>query len=241
MTRRCTRITLALVMPLLLWSCVLVPGKFVSTMMINADRSFAFTYKGEVIALDPSSAVKGLPDKPRETAPSTKPSAFAEQDNDKDSPASDDPEAEREAKYREIAAALTKEVGYRSVAYEGKGKFRIDYAIAGTLTHNFAYPFNSDAEAIIPFVAIELRQGGTVRLKAPGFAKGSGGSGMGSMGTSMDAGRTLDGTFTLTTDAEIVSQNNEAGAQTANGRKSITWRVTPLSTDAPTAVLRMKG
>jgi len=237
MTHRTARIALALVMPLLLWSCVLVPGKFVSTMTINADRSFTFTYKGEVIALDPSSAMKGLGDGPGTPERSAKPSALVDQDKAASEPA--DSQAEREAKNREIAAALVREIGYRSVVYQGKGKFLIDYAITGTLTHNFAYPFNSDAEAVFPFVVVELRQGGTVRLKAPGFAKGGGSSGMGGMGSSMDGGRTLDGTFTLETDAEIVSQNNESGAQTANGRKTIVWRVTPILNDAPTAVLRL--
>ena len=50
----------------------------------------------------------------------------------------------------------------------------------------------------------------------------------------------LDGTFTLDTDAEIVSQNNEDGPQPAGGRKTISWKVSPLTRDAPTAVLRLK-
>ena len=41
-------------------------------------------------------------------------------------------------------------------------------------------------------------------------------------------------------DAEIVSQSNEEGARTAGGRKSVSWRVTPLTKEAPSAVLRLK-
>ncbi len=38
--------------------CVLTPGRFVSKLTISGDRTFSFTYKGEVVALDPSSAMK---------------------------------------------------------------------------------------------------------------------------------------------------------------------------------------
>ena len=41
-------------------------------------------------------------------------------------------------------------------------------------------------------------------------------------------------------DAEIVSQNNEEGAKAVGTRRQIVWRATPLTKDAPTAVLRLK-
>ncbi|MBN9918207.1 hypothetical protein JND32_15015, partial [Listeria monocytogenes] len=47
-------------------------------------------------------------------------------------------------------------------------------------------------------------------------------------------------TFTLDTDAEIVSQNQEDGAVTTGTRKTVTWKATPTTKDAPTAVLRFK-
>src|ERR1700712_6012332 len=62
--RGLARLAGIIVAPLLLMGCLLTPGKFVSTMTVNADRTFAFTYKGEVIAMDPSSMMKGLGDKP---------------------------------------------------------------------------------------------------------------------------------------------------------------------------------
>ena len=46
------RYLIAILAPLLLVGCILSPGKFTSTMTINADRTFAFTYQGEVIASD---------------------------------------------------------------------------------------------------------------------------------------------------------------------------------------------
>ena len=248
MIERLAKFMVALAAPLLLVGCILTPGKFTSTLTINADRTFAFTYKGEVYAIDPSSALKGIGDKPAggdtDAPAEAKPSVYkiAAKSKSKRNAVSE-PDADSEAKNREIAAALSKEVGYRSVVYKGKGKFLIDYAINGTLTHNFVYPFNSDAEAVFPFIVVELRQGNTVRVKAPGFAKGSGNDGAaGGMGGGMgqdSASKLLDGVFTLDTDAEIVSQNNEDGAKTVGARRTVTWRATPLSKDAPTAVLRL--
>jgi hypothetical protein len=240
------RFLIAVLAPLLLVGCILTPGKFVSTMTINADRTFAFTYKGEVYAIDPSSALKGIGDKPAtEESPTAKPTVYqiASTNRKQGKPPEAAPDADSETKNREIAASLSKELGYRSVVYKGKGKFVIDYAINGTLTHNFVYPFNSDAEAVFPFIVIELRQGNTVRIKAPGFAKGSGNDGAaGGMGGGMgqdSASKLLDGTFTLDTDAEVISQNNEDGAKTIGGRRVISWRATPLTKDAPTAVLKL--
>ena len=230
------RAVMALAAPLVLWGCVLTPGKFVSSLTVNADRSFAFAYKGEVVAVDPSSAMKGMPVSSDAKA------------GDGDAPKADAPkpdvtsEADADAKNREIAVALSKEAGYRSVVYRGKGKFDIDYAVSGTLSHSFLFPFNVDAQAVLPFLMVEVRQGGAVRVRAPGFANSQSSSGaMGALGgAASDTAKYLDGVFTLDTNAEIVSQNNEDGAKTVGGRKQIMWRATPLTKDAPTAVLRFK-
>ena len=211
------RIALAFAAPLLLAGCLLTPGKFTSKLVLNADRSFTYSYVGEVYALDPEASMSAVKDQP-----------------------SPEKKAEAETRNRAVADALSKEAGYRSVRYMGDGKFLIDYQLSGQLTHNFVYPFNLDAQAIVPFIAIELRAGGTVRVKAPGFANDSKDQAgpMSGMGDS-SAGR-LDCVFVLDTDAEIVSQNNEDGPQEAGGRKTISWKATPLTRDPPTAVLRLR-
>ncbi|MES2290722.1 MAG: hypothetical protein V4530_13390 [Pseudomonadota bacterium] len=221
------RFALALVAPLMLLGCVLTPGKFVSTLSINADRSFAFTYKGEVIA------------------PQQEQASEEKADGDAAKPADKEPAEDNEAKLRAMADALSKEAGYKSVVYRGKGKFDIDYAITGRLDHGFVFPFNTDAEVMFPFLAIELRQGGLVRVKAPGFAN-SKSNGMpdatGGLASrpSADLAKYLDGVFTIDTDAEIVSQNTEEGAKAAGKRKTLSWKATPLTKDAPAAVLRLR-
>ncbi len=151
-----------------------------------------------------------------------------------------------DAKNREITAALSKEAGYKSVVYRGRGKFDVDYAISGSVSHSFLLTFNADAQAVLPFVMVEVRLGGAARVRAPGFSgdKDSGGaiSGLGGMGGgASEASKYLDGAFVLDTDAEIVSQNNEDGVKTVGKRKQIAWRVTSLTKDAPMAVLRLKN
>lgn len=244
------RVLFALCAPLLLSACLLTPGKFTSTLDIRADRSFTFTYKGEVIAFDASKEMmKGLPggDMPKKEKESGEedstdsdfaPTALADEAGSAEA-LDFSKDADSETKMKAMAEALSKEAGYKSVQYVGKNIFLIDYEAHGILNHGFVYPFNIDAEIVFPFIAIELRGKDMVRVKAPGFAnEDSKKGGMGGMGAPAPESK-LDGTFTLTTNAEIVSQNNEAGAVTApNGRK-IVWKATPLTKDEPMAVLRV--
>ncbi len=248
MFERISRLAFACIAPLLLVGCILTPGKFVSTLSINKDRSFTFTYKGEVIAIDPASEMS----KSMKSVGENDDDADAEKDGDKKDlmdevkkgPAADDEskkkDEEVERKRRAIAEALSKEAGYKSATYIGDGKFAIDYAMSGMLTHNFIYPFNSDAEIMFPFLMIEVRGGNTARMRAPGYADDSDSrskSGMGTPGGG-DTSKFLDGVFTLDTDAEIVSQNSEDGATKVGGRSVIKWRANPLTKDAPSAVVR---
>ncbi|MDF7776259.1 hypothetical protein P1X14_13460 [Sphingomonas sp. AOB5] len=237
-----------LIVPMVLAGCLFTPGKFVSTLTINKDRSFTYTYKGEVIALDPDSASgmgPGSGDMAMENSV-----IYSDETGNAIEPAEDysaeqaktnaEKQAKRDAQFRELAVQLAKEPGYNSVEYLGSNKFRVDYSISGMLTHNFVYPFNQDAAMVFPWLAIELRGKETVRVKAPGFAKQDmSGMGMAGAGGGSGLDSTADGTFTLTTDAEIVSQNNEDGATKTGTKSVITWRVTPLSKDAPSAVLRL--
>jgi hypothetical protein len=255
MTARVTRLALVLLAPLMLVGCLLAPGKFTSTLTINADRTFTYSYQGEVYAFDLNEAMKDMPSGGDDDTKTTDGVSLQKigfdrngqkngkgDKNSKDS-AKDDAKAQAaaDAKNREMAATLSKEAGFRKVTYVGDGKFVIDYQISGKLDHTYLFPYNLDAGIIIPFVAVEIRANGTARVKAPGFANDSKDtSGMGGSDASKASAK-LDGTFILDTDAEIVSQNNEEGAKTANGRKTVTWKATPLSTTAPMAVVRFAG
>ncbi|HJT40296.1 MAG TPA: hypothetical protein VJ762_08200 [Sphingobium sp.] len=239
----------ALASCLALSACLVTPGKFESTLDIRADRQFSFTYKGEILASD----MKGMGPSPAtpsggplDGGPDKKDSALHQTALQKPAPAEErfdgsNDDRSDETQMQAIAASLTKEKGFRSARYMGKHRFEIDYAISGRLTHAFLFPFNSDAEIVLPFVAVELRGDDRVRVKAPGYSNGfdKSGEGMGASGSGSEAAKALDGVFTLTTDAEIVSQNQEEGAQTAPQGKRLSWRITPLTSEAPTATLRV--
>jgi hypothetical protein len=229
------RLAALLLMPLLLSGCLLTPGKFSARLAVNADRSFTFSYQGEVIALDPDKAMSG--------AMTGAMSGVLDRDAKAKSAGASDREAESSdtsAKNAALAEALGREAGYRTVRYLGGNRFLIDYQLSGTLSHGFVFPFNSDAGAIFPFLSVELRGNGTVRIKAPGFAADDTRLGGDGPGKSRPAAE-LDGVFVIDTDAEIVSQNSEDGAAAgAPGRRLLSWKATPLTRDAPTAVLRLK-
>ncbi|MEJ7933267.1 hypothetical protein WG907_03230 [Sphingobium sp. AN558] len=247
----------ALAAAMLLSGCLVTPGRFESALDIRADRSFTFSYKGEIIASDvgkdamTSGAVEPTADdgsaKSLESAYDDA-QMFRIADADRQETFGDAKTQDDSAQMQAIAAALVKEKGFRSARYLGQHKFAIDYAISGRLTHAFLFPFNIDAQIILPFIAVELRGDDKVRVKAPGFSNGfdkSQGPAMGAGGPGEDAAKALDGVFTLTTDAEIISQNQEDGASSipagqAQTGKQIRWRITPLTSDAPTATLRLR-
>ncbi|MEA3052248.1 MAG: hypothetical protein QOG72_1151 [Sphingomonadales bacterium] len=225
---------------LVLSSCILSPGKFVSTLHIAKDRSFTFTYVGEVILLDPAAAMQqGMQD-------GLAGAAAGDEDGDEDGnnaapaepatpavPAAETAKSIEEAKA--VAEALSKEVGYRSVEYLGHNKFRVDYAMTGRLDRSFVYPINMDAKSIIPWIAVEVRKDRTARILAIAF--GDQDMDMGSAAKPDSQPKERSGTFTFTTDAELVMQNNEEGMAPGPGTR-VVWKVTPTSKTVPTAVVR---
>ena len=238
------RFAFAAAAALLLSSCILSPGKFVSTLHIGKDRSFTFTYVGEVILLDPAAAMQqGMQE--GMAAPADRPDdADVDPEDvlanaaDAAPPAPASPAAETAqqiAERKAIAEALSKEVGYRSVEYLGKNKFRVDYSMTGRLDRSFVYPVNLDAKSIIPWVAVEVRKDRTARIKAIAF--GDEEEDMGSAAKPDGPEKEREGTFTLTTDADLVMQNNEEGTAPGPGTK-VVWKVTPTSKTVPTAVVR---
>lgn len=255
---RLMRWLVAIAAPLLLASCILTPTKFVSTLDIRTDRSFTFTYVGEVqLAKTKSDLDEDTPkgdkqswDKDKAQKPTLYKSAWLTDLKGSPIAATKDDFSDTQdeaSQMKALAEALSKEYGFRSVKYVGNRKLAIDYAISGKLDHAFVFPFNPDGDVILPFVAVELRGKDRLRVKAPGYANQQsmsaslgGLGGMPAAGADADASSALDGTFTLTTNATIVSQNQEDGAQTLpNGGKKIVWKANPQTKEAPLAVLQV--
>lgn len=228
---RFARVCAAIAPLLLLTSCLLSPGKFTSSLDIRKNGAFTYSYVGEVVVSDPSSQ---MPD-------------TSEADTGKDAKAVTpakpaDKAKEVAARLREVADALAKEKGFRSVKVIGDNKLSVDYRISGKLDHSFLFPFNIDAKAIVPFIAVEVRADGKVRMQAPAFGNAGDASPVGDMGGMTGGGSDVkerSGTFTLTTDAEIVSQNQEDGAVATATGKQIVWNITPATTTVPLAVLKL--
>ncbi|HYI39530.1 MAG TPA: hypothetical protein VE053_04340 [Allosphingosinicella sp.] len=239
---------------LTLSSCILSPGKFVSALHIAKDRSFTFTYVGEVVLLDPAAAMtKGMEDGLNSAGDSTE-GGMIDLDDDGVGNSVDDvssnmavvmkptvpaaPAAESAksiAEAKAVAEALSKEVGYRSVVYLGRNKFRVDYSMTGKLDRSFVYPINMDAKSIIPWIAVEVRKDRTARIMAIAF--GDQQTDMANAAKPDSGPKEREGTFTFTTDAELVMQNNEEGMAPGPGKK-VVWKVTPASKTVPTAVVR---
>jgi hypothetical protein len=235
---------------LTLSSCILSPGKFVSTLHIGKDRSFTFAYVGEVILLDPAAAMQqGVEDGLAGATPNAAGQASADEDalfgnladdstdaSPPGAPAKPAAEtAQQVAEAKAVAEALSREAGYRSVEYLGKNKFRVDYAMTGKLDRSFVYPVNMDAKSIIPWIAVEVRKDRTARVMAIAF--GDQDMNMGGAAKPDSQPKERSGTFTFTTDAELVMQNNEEGMAPGPGKK-VVWKVTPASKTVPTAVVR---
>jgi hypothetical protein len=228
------RLAVALAAPLLLVSCVLSPGRFVSTLHIAKDRSFTFAYAGEVILIDPATTFgEGLAEGIADPAAGGEGEEAAPAPAKPAKPAAETAQSIAEGKA--IAEALSKEVGYRTVEYLGNHRFRVDYSLSGRLDRSFVYPVNVDAKSIIPWVAVEVRNDGTARVKALAF--GDPEEGMGSMAKPDGPEKERSGTFTVTTDAELVMHNNEEGKAPGPGTK-VVWKVTPTSKTTPTAVVK---
>lgn len=151
----------------------------------------------------------------------------------------------------EMADRLRKQAGWKSVIYKGDGLYDVDFAISGRIDHDFAFPTIERFPMANAFVTVIRRADGSVRVDAPGFGP-SGGSGnaMGSLAAlaAMDKAKDgeklpvpeMDGTFTVTTDGEILANNTDDGASKGSGGQTLSWKVSPRSSAAPTALVRLK-
>jgi hypothetical protein len=137
--------------------------------------------------------------------------------------------------------------GWKQVTHKGKGVFDVVYEKSGRLDHDFIFPVFPDVDWIIPFVHATRRGDGRVLVRAPAFAQPQGFGAAGGTGGMAafggERGSPLpkpQGSFTLTTDAEILTNNTENGASAgAGGTKVLKWVVGPLDSKKPEALLKL--
>jgi hypothetical protein len=145
---------------------------------------------------------------------------------------------------RKFAATLLKYKGWRSVAYQGKGVFLVDYHSEGTLPQDVVFPMIPDSDLILPFIAMRRRADGAVLVSAPAFTGGSGPFGarakmMGLPDKSDGPQSRAQGRFTIVTDGEILTNNSEDGATPHAGGRALKWDVDAASAKVPEALVRL--
>ena len=148
----------------------------------------------------------------------------------------------------ELAARLRKQTGWRKVLYRGDGLYEVDFAIAGSASHDFSFPSIERFPMANPFVQVIVRNDGTVRVDAPGFGPGAAGEPYRSMmqAAAMSEGKpdapklpAMDGRFTITTDGAVLANNTDEGPQPDTTGQRLSWTVNARSAAAPTALIRL--
>lgn len=158
----------------------------------------------------------------------------------------------------EFVARIKKQKGWRTVVHKGNGLFEVDYAISGRIDQDFTFPIIEKTQGLTPFVVAVARANGAVRIDAPAFAAAGQGAFMGgSMGgllpifqamgaaggsdeAKMFAGLPkLDGTFTLHTDGDILTNNTDDGPATQGQMRTLAWKITPRRDQPPEALIML--
>ena len=147
----------------------------------------------------------------------------------------------------EFATRLQGQGGWKKVVHKGEGLFEVDYEISGRLDHDFVFPVFDRIEFIMPFVQAARLGPDRIRVTAPAFVKPGGDwMGMSPAGAAAMMGRErrwpfreAEGTFTLVTDAEILTNNTRDGPSSEGGTRTLRWTVSPLDRARPEALLKL--
>lgn len=273
---------------LLLSGCLLLPGKFASTLDLRADGTFTFVYEGQMLFLPMSKELAG--ELSNDTAVETVDAAWEpfcyDEETFEERACTEEEKAQRIKENEEmragmaksekerqeqmvrllagidpkdpeagnkLAAQLERQAGWDSVTYRGDGVFDVKYRITSQLDHDFAFPAIEGMNWVPPFVHITRRDGGAVRIDAPGYSTQAPSNGMSpafllfGRGFGTGAGSDdmpdldlIDGSFTLTTDGEILANNTDEGPAPRGSDKTLEWKVGPASSQAPTALIRIR-
>ncbi|MCR2832943.1 hypothetical protein [Parerythrobacter lacustris] len=278
---------------LALSSCILLPGKFASTLDLRSDGTFTFTYDGQMLFLPMSEefASEEPGDTPVDEAAieaGWEPSCFDEETYEQRD-CTEEEKAERIRQDEELraeiarsekerneqmirllagidpkdpeagnkfAAQLERQAGWESVVYRGNGVFDVKYRITSRIDHDFAFPSIEGMNFIPPFVQINRRDSGAVRINAPGYSAQAITNGLSpafllfgqSMGASDpmagkgddDMMQFIDGSFVVTTDGEILANNTDEGPVARGSDKSLEWKINSHASQAPTALIRIR-
>lgn len=261
-------------MLLVLAGCLLMPGKFTSSLDLRRDGTFAFAYAGEIHVLALSDLARQnqtfrphpcYNDDGMEERPCTKAETAQQKKDWDEAQARGADKRKRDADSmkaflggidpgdpkaaEELAQRLRRQAGWKNVVSRGNGRFDVEFAIAGRLDHDFAFPTIERFPYANAFVQIAVRNDGTVRVDAPGFGPPGGSEALGGM---MMGGATgmggedapdmprIDGAFTIRTDGAILANNTDEGPRPDASGQKLDWRILPQGAAAPMALVRLK-
>ncbi|PXW69562.1 hypothetical protein C7451_11682 [Blastomonas natatoria] len=158
----------------------------------------------------------------------------------------------------EFIVRIKKQKGWREVIHKGDGLFSVDYAVSGRIDQDYSFPTIERVQGISPFVVATARTNNAVRIDAPAFI-GAGqssllGGNMGGLmslfaaiGASSDGpeGKLLasmpkaEGSFTIRTDGEILTNNTEDGPSGSGALRVLEWKVNARRDRAPEALIML--
>jgi hypothetical protein len=282
-TLRLAAASLVAAAALLLSSCFLSPGKFDATLDLRKDGRFTFTYTGEIylLALGQLAEAARKDSETQEFTPETchdddlderkctadelaeqrqtweetqkqrRKNAEKESEQMRSLLGGIDPADPKSAE--ELAARLRRQQGWRRVDYRGNGLFDVEFTLTSQLGHDFMFPSLEQFPLTDAFLFAHVRQGGQVRVEAPGFSPQSAtGNPLAAMmtGFATDGASTsseandlklpeMDGTFRIVTDGRILTNNTDEGPRAGPGGQVLEWRVSKRTQTAPTALVQL--
>ncbi|GGB67437.1 hypothetical protein [Blastomonas aquatica] len=158
----------------------------------------------------------------------------------------------------EFIVRIKKQKGWRDVVHQGDGLFMIDYTVSGRIDQDFTFPVIEKTQGLSPFVVAAARANGAVRIDAPAFAATGSEGGMGggmaglmqimrAFGSSSDSEEAKmftslpkpQGSFTIRTDGEILTNNTDDGPVASDGMKVLQWTINARRTKTPEALIML--
>jgi hypothetical protein len=262
-------------------ACIVSPGKFESTFDVRRDGTFTFTYTGEIhlLALSKLAGMSGQQetefvegacfneDGDYAERPCTAEELAEQRQAWEEQAEARKQSAEREAQQmrqllggidpadpaaaEELAERLRKQEGWRRVEYRGDGLFEVEFSLSSRLGHDFAFPTLERFPMANSFVVANARQGGSVRIEAPGFSAQAGNPYQGMMagldtrmqseGGGMPPVPEMEGTFRVVTDGRILANNTDDGPVAGPGGQVLEWKVNRRTQAAPMALIQLGG
>jgi hypothetical protein len=262
-TKPWLRWTLPMLLCVLLSGCFFLPGKFASHLDIRRDGTYTFSYAGELVFAFPESTEQSWTDTMAHcfaigssgAQPCTQNEITQRKAEFEMGQTARRAQAEefatltgynpydREAN-EEIARKMTGYQGWKTVTYIGNGIFDVDYEMSGKVDRDIIFPMLPHAQLTLPFLNIRhSKTGGILEVDAPALSTTSLRSILREItgvhdDDDMPMLKHTEGTFVLTTDAELTYSNGEVRKDPKG--HAVEWRINGTGEKLPHAQLALE-